>query len=204
MPGNINEFKASFKVDPAKSSKFDVLIPVPLTMVQYLNIGQKLSFRCENAELPGRTLVTTEQKTYGPTEKHPYMTTYNDINLTFIVSDDMSEKQFFDAWMEIINPSTNYNFKYRGDYVTTVTINQYDSVNQKSYSVDLIDAYPIAVNQLDLDWSSEATHKLVVVFAYTSCINNSVQSVVNSAIDTGIGGIINQITGSSGLGGGLR
>ena len=40
--------------------------------------------------------------------------------------------------------------------------------DESSYSVDLFEAYPISVNQLDLDWSAEGHHKLTVVFAYTS------------------------------------
>ena len=203
MSGSISDFKASFNLSPARANRFDVNIPIPVTMIQYLNIGKQLTFRCENAELPGRTLATADQKTYGPVEKHPYMTTYNDINLGFIVSDDMSEKLFFDAWMEIINPSSNYNFKYRGDYVTTMTVNQYDATNSLIYSVNLIDAFPIAVNQMDLDWSSDSNHKLTVVFAYTSWQNNSVQSLISSAIDTGAGGIINNFTGPAGLGGSI-
>ena len=44
---------------------------------------------------------------------------------------------------------------------------QYNVTNEASYGCQLIDAYPIAVNQLDLDWTSDGHHKLTVVFAYT-------------------------------------
>jgi hypothetical protein len=193
MAGSINDFKSSFRTDLARPNKFDVRIPVPLVLLQYRNIAQQLSFRCETADLPGRTLATFDQKIYGPTEKFPYQSTYNESNLTFIVSDSMDEKLFFDAWMEVINPSTNYNFKYKGDYCTNVTINQYDVTNKLSYSVDLIDAFPIAINQLDLDWSNDGHHKLTVVLAYTYWRNNSVQNVLSSAIDAGIGGAVSQL-----------
>ena len=203
MAGTINDFRASFKGDIARPHRFDVMIPVPLTLIQYRNIAQQLTLRCEAAEMPGRTLATMEQKIYGPTEKFPYHTTYTDMNLTFMVSEDMAEKQFFDAWMELINPTTNFNFKYKGDYATPITINQYDLQNQKTFSVDLIDAYPISVNQLDLAWNNDGYHKLAVTFAYTYWKNNSVQNVLNSAITAGIGGFIDKVTGVSGLGGNI-
>ena len=65
MAGNINEFKSSFRTDISKPNRFDVSFPVPLTLIVYRNIAQTLSLRCENAELPGRTIATMEQKIYG-------------------------------------------------------------------------------------------------------------------------------------------
>lgn len=182
MPGSINQFKSSFKTDVARNSRFDVMIPVPLTLIQYRNMSEKLSFRCEIAGLPSRTLSTLNQQIYGPSEKFPYQSSYGDLTLSFIVSDDMSEKLFFDAWLELINPSTNYNFKYKNDYTTQIAINQYDLEGKKSYSVDLVDAFPIDVSQMDLDWSSEGFHKLNVVMSYSYWRNNSVESLISGAV----------------------
>ena len=173
MAGSITEFKSSFSTDLARPSKFDVDIPIPLGLIPYRGIARKLTMRCENAELPGRTLATTAMKIYGVEEKFPYGTSYSDLSLTFIVSDDMKEKEFFDAWINWINPTINYNLKYKQDYAVGLRINQYDLHNKVSYSVDLIDAFPTAMNQLDLDWSSDGHHKLTVSFAYTSWKNNS-------------------------------
>ena len=198
MAGSINDFKSSFVTDLARPSRFDVSIPVPLTLYPFLNTSRKLNFRCETAQLPSRTFATMDQK-FGsnPIEKYPYQPQYNDVELTFVVSDDMSEKIFFDSWLEYINPSYTFNFKYKSDYATTVTINQYDVASNKTYSINLIDAYPIAVNQLDLDWSNTDYHKLTVVFAYTYWQNNSIQALGTSLLQTAI----SQITaGFGGLG----
>jgi hypothetical protein len=195
MPGNLNDFKASFKTDIARANKFDVSFPVPLTLILYRNISQRLTLRCESAELPGRSLATTEQKIYNISEKFPYQTTYNDANFTFLVSDDMAEKEFFDSWLEFINPSTNFNFKYKGDYSTTVSVNQYDVQNKKTYSVDLIEAYPVAVNQMSLDWASDSLHKLTVTFAYSYSRVNSLTTSLKTAVTSGIGGLVTGVGG---------
>jgi hypothetical protein len=201
MAGSINDFKSSFATDLARPNRFDVSIPIPLTLVLYRSVAQTLTFRCESANIPGRTLATADQKIYNINEKFPYQTTYNDMDLTFIVSDDMQEKEFFDAWMEFINPSTNFNMKYKGDYATSVVINQYNVSNEKTYSIELIDAYPISVNQMDLNWSSDGYHKLNVTLAYTYWKNNNLASSLKSAATNGIGGAISQSFG--GLGGSL-
>jgi hypothetical protein len=41
---------------------------------------RNLAFRCEAAQLPGRTFDTVEQKTYGPIEKFVNITTYTDLD----------------------------------------------------------------------------------------------------------------------------
>lgn len=198
MAGNINDFKSSFQKDLSRPHKFDVNIPIPLTLIPYIKSAKSLTYRCENAQLPGRTFATAEQKTYGPVEKYPYLNTYTDIDMTFIVDDDMTQKIFFDAWLNYINPLYNNNMRYKGDYSTVVTVNQYDVTNQISYSVNLYDAYPISINQMDLDWSSDGYHKLNVTFAYTYWQNNSLQALGMELVDAGINAVNNIIGGLGG------
>ena len=158
MPGNINDFLTSFKGDLARPSRFEV----------YITGERDLTLRCETAELPGKTMVTHDQKFYGTIEKYPYQHSYNDMNLTFIVGDDMYERIFFDDWMDSVGGTqSNFNFNYKDTYVRDVLVTQFDLYGNPSYKVKLINAYPIAVNQLDLDWSTDGHHKLTVVLAYT-------------------------------------
>lgn len=179
MAGSIADFKASFNTDLARASRFDVSLNVPLSLLFASPMSQrKLTYRCESAQLPGRTFATMDRKTYGPVEKLPYLTTYNDIDLTFILDDDMKTKLMFDAWLDLVNPKQTNNLNYRSTYATSMIINQYDAANKKTYSVELKDAYPISMNQLDLDWASDGVHKLTVTFAYTKWTNNSITNYI--------------------------
>ena len=171
MAGSISAFKSSFTRDLARPNRFDVyMFPPPGISDNYAvtaSSSTQLMYRCEIAQLPGRTFATADQRTYGPVEKYPYLTTYNDLDLTFIVSDDMREKILFDEWIELINPKTTNNFSYKEEYSTDILINQYDLSNNLTYSAKIIKAYPMSMNQMDLDWSSDGYHKLMVTFAYT-------------------------------------
>ena len=198
MAGNINDFKASFTKDVARTNRFDVEIPVPLTLIPYVSSARSLIYRCETAQFPGRTFATTEQKTYGPIEKFPYLNTYNDLDLTFIVDDDMSQKVFFDAWMSYINPLYNNNYRYKGDYATTLVVNQYDVSGEKTYSINLVEAFPISMNQMDLNWGDDSYHKLSVTFAYTYWQNNSLQALGMELIDAGINSVTSALGGLDG------
>jgi hypothetical protein len=197
MAGSINEFKSSFRGDLSRPNKFDVNVNIPLVLIPYVSGARSLVYRCENAQLPGRTLATTEQKTYGPIEKFPYLTTYNDIDLTFVVDDDMQQKILFDAWLNFINPLYNNHIRYKQEYATILTINQYDVTNKLTYSINLYDAYPISMNQMDLDWSSDGYHKLNVTFAYTYWQNNSIQALGMQFVDAGLAAVSNIINGVS-------
>jgi len=198
MAGSISEFKSSFSTDVARPSRFDVEVPIPLGLVPYLGISRKLKFRCESAELPSRSISTVPMKIYGPVENYPYQTTFQDITLTFIVGDNMEEKLFFDAWLEWINPSLTYNFKFKGDYAVPLRINQYDVQNKVSYSVDLIDAFPVAINSMQLDSSADGYHKLTVSFTFTSWKNNSFEALGMQLLEAGIGSVIDQLGGLGG------
>ena len=86
---NISELLYSFK-DLARPNRFDVFIPIPVALLSYYSGGARdLSFRCDQAELPSRTLATADRKIGSvPVQKFPYLSTYNDLTLTFLVGGD--------------------------------------------------------------------------------------------------------------------
>lgn len=164
--GSISDFLSSFNKELARPHHFDVSVALPPNLGDYKRSERALSLRCESTELPGRSLMTTSMKIYGVEEKFPYMSSYNDISLTFIVSDDMIEKKIFESWLNFIHPTATFNFKYKYEYARDMVITQYDLKKKMSYQVILKNAYPIAVNPLSLDWGSDGYHKLNVTFVY--------------------------------------
>jgi hypothetical protein len=208
MPSSINTFLSSFKRDLARPSRFEVQFNVPQVIQNASNIANiaafssaliggdsaalreqnkvNLTLKCENAQLPSRTLMTTDQKIYGFSEKYPYETSYNDAEFVFIVSDDMGEKVLFDMWLNLVSPKSSYNVNYKETYVTDINVIQFDLYNRPTYNVVLRKAFPIVVNQLDLDWSSDSFHKLTVVFAYSDWIVGPASQYNTGATTTAI------------------
>ena len=156
----LSNLKSKLSPSPARASRF-------LVTIDKTGFGGA-EYLCHTSQLPGRTFATTEQRTYGPIEKFPYLATYNDLDLTFYVDSKSNNihKNFID-WMNEINPISTNDFAYRSDYSTTIHITQYDDVNTVIRQIKCTGAYPISMNQLDLDWSSEAFHNLTVTFAFT-------------------------------------
>jgi hypothetical protein len=171
MVANISEFLNSFPKEVARPYNFTVNITGPI--ISPFDT-RSLSFRCEGSELPSRTFSLVEQKTYGPVQYFPVQNFYEKVNLTFICSDDMREKELFDSWMDIMsNAATNtpegvqFDFEYKDNYRGTVEIIQYDLAGKESYKARLFEAFPISVHPMKLDWAAaNEVHKLMVTFAY--------------------------------------
>ena len=138
------------------------------------SVDKTFSFRCEKAELPGRTLATAEDVVGGgPALKLPYDVTYNDISLSIICSADMKERKFFEEWMDRIigrGGRTNAGLvSYYSDYALGVSL-KVDQLNESGntlISYTLQDIYPTALTPMNAAWEENNTYqRFGVTLAY--------------------------------------
>jgi hypothetical protein len=149
----------------ARTNRFRVIFTTPLAGGESEDYRQ-ISLNCESAEIPGRDLTTTESRIYGPTFKTPYMTSYNDISFTFLCDAALVEKRVFDEWMSMINPKDTFDFEYRDSYTTTVVIEQLSDNQVTTYSCKLIEAYPVQVNAMPVNWADDNYQRVTVTMTY--------------------------------------
>lgn len=121
------------------------------------------SFRCEKAELPGRSISTSDDTGGGgPALKLPYDVTYNDIQISIICSADMKERIFFESWIDsIVGPAGEANgasvgglISYFEDYARGVTleVQQLDESGKVLLSYLLHDVYPTVISPMNATW----------------------------------------------------
>lgn len=132
----------------------------------------RLQFMCEQAEVPGKVLATTDIHYYGPIFKSPHEISMNQTSLTFFVSEAMDEKAFFDAWVSFISGQDNgYDMNFRSDYATTIditTLKDVDTIDDAgSMTLTLNDAFPISVAPIQTSWGDDAFQQIMVDFVYT-------------------------------------
>lgn len=195
-PANLSmpDFQALYSKygEPAKSSRFLVSLLPPPAILNYRGGStypvNELSYLCEAAELPGRGFMTADLRYYGPNFKSPYQSVYEDINLTFLVRDKFGEREFFDNWMEVINPSNRYDFAYRNSYLATINIFQMSDVSidaegegstkqgQQRYALTLQKAFPILVNPQPVTWADDNFQRVTVTFTYTRWIRTGLDT----------------------------
>ena len=180
----LSEFLAEINAKgTSKASHFDVVFTFPTAIATGAGRGgnglvtnRDIAIRCESADLPGRQLVTIDNKVYGPIYKTVYQSLFSDLNLTFLETKDMDFRYSFERWMEYIHPTAlSNNVEYYNNYTTGMIITQYDQVGvegiisdryKKTLTYNIYDAFPINVNQLTGSWSDDGFHKLQVSFAY--------------------------------------
>lgn len=156
----------------AKACRFAVRIrPTGEFLLNYSNFMQELTYLCESAEIPGRGFMNMDVRYYGPSQKLPFQSSYDDINMTFLCRNRSLERQFFDDWMLIINPVNTYDFNYRDQYRAEIDIYQYSTIGTKEHSaqywITLHNAYPLLISPQPVTWADDQIQKVVVSFTYT-------------------------------------
>jgi len=134
------------------------------------DFSRSLALLCESAELPGKSLITHEARVYGPTYKVPYQAQYGEMNLTFLCTNDFSERTLFDRWMEAILPSDTNNPRFpksdKSRYMTNIQIIKYDDTAQEIYIIELQDAFPTSIAAQQMSWQDDGFLRLTVQFSY--------------------------------------
>ena len=157
-----NNFKVSLILASTGVSGADIDI-----MPGISSIKDTFEFRCEKAELPGRTVATTDDSMSGTTLKLPYDMTYNDIQLSIICSTDMLERKFFEQWMDFIvkpgklsRPNAG-TIAYYSDYAkgNKLKVWQLDDSGKSILAYTCHDVYPIAMTPMNATWEENNTYQ---------------------------------------------
>lgn len=181
MAFDINKFRTHFSNynEVSRSDKFNVYIPVPSEVDDGSGYGlEELSLQCEVSQLPDRTINMIEFRHYGFTKRIPHNNQYNQTTFTFLCTGDLMEKKLFDRWLDLLIPASsglvNYPINEDGSlrYEVDVEVRQYDMQGKLIYSVNLIQAIPIHVDQMQLDWNNDQVHRLTVTFAYLKWLSS--------------------------------
>ena len=161
----------------AKSCRFAVrILPTGLNnpLKKYYDMFRDLIYLCEVAEFPGRGFESISYRYYGPEQKQPFQTRYEDINLTFLCRSQSPERELFDDWMDLIHPVNTYDFNYKDDYACQIDIfqfSEYDTLqygtSDPEYMFSLKDAWPTLVNPQPVTWADDQFLRLGVTFTYS-------------------------------------
>lgn len=161
----------------AKSCRFAVrILPTGINnpLRQYYDMFRDLIYLCEVAEFPGRGFESISYRYYGPEQKQPFQSRYEDINLTFLCRSESPERELFDDWMDLVHPITTYDFNYKDDYACQIDIfqfSEYDTIGYGSsdpeYMFSLKDAWPTLVNPQPVTWADDQFLRLGVTFTYS-------------------------------------
>jgi hypothetical protein len=179
-----------------KSSRFAVQI-IPsgvdsfLSKLGYSELMNQFTYLCEAAEFPGRGFMNMDMSYHGPNFKVPYQSDYQETAMTFLCRTDSFERQFFDDWMEIINPTSTFDFSYKDNYKCQINMFQFSDAGRRTttdpnretaipsptnsefteplatYAWTFHDAWPVLVSPQPVTWADDNFQRLAVSFSYT-------------------------------------
>lgn len=161
-----------------KSSKYAIrIVPVGnlLLSLGYGDFLNHFTYLSDSAEMPGRAFMSLDIRYYGPNFKIPFQSQYEDMTITFLCRTESFERQFFDDWMEIINPTNLWDFNYRDSYRSRIEIFQLAThgtdntatAPKSVYKWTVHDAYPVVINPQPVTWADDQFQRLTVSFTYT-------------------------------------
>jgi hypothetical protein len=150
----------------AKSHRFEVQIQAPPGLVP--EDARFASLFADGTQLPTTRLNTVTQRMWGSPRLLPLWAEYggDNITLNFHLDRKYAVKRFFDGWIDKVVSRDTSLVSYYSNYIADIMIGQLDEKEDITYMVVLKEAYPIAVNPVQLDMNSVGLSRLSVTFAY--------------------------------------
>jgi len=182
MANNLNNFISKLKSDGvARTNRFTVILNTPTSIIGTYDIQSMLMY-CAQANLPGINMSSNPARIFGETFEFPYEKIYAPLTLTFYVDTNMEIKKFFDEWYSAIQDPYTREFGYYKDYTTNIQIFVQNVKNNDVYSLNLFEAYPKTVNDIQLDYSSNnQIMTMSVTFAYRYFIAEQQMGIVQNS-----------------------
>jgi hypothetical protein len=204
---NISRFSTNINQrGTLQNNKFLVQITVPsIRNLTSYNLGSVLEFRASSIKMPGIdfNIIQTYRYGIGPLQKTPTNVQFKDIGISFIEDKQNSIWKFFSTWMDQIfkfQPGTQgrpsvgmtYLAAYKDYYISpTMKILIFDNEGNTVNTINLTQAFPISLNDIDLSWSEQSElMKINVGFTFTEWyfdarpLNGVVTSTVSATVAT--------------------
>ena len=143
-----------------------------------LNVQQKMSLMCTEAELPGTAYNATSAIGHyqGIQESFATLREYPPLNLTFYVDVNHVMIEVFEKWMNYINPSSSERasnsfkrLKYPKSYKEIIHITKYERDFRKTgnlLSYEFINVWPTNMSSMKVNYGQSNVLKLSVQLAY--------------------------------------
>ena len=182
---NISDFVTQVgKSGFARSNRYSIEMALPATTYSD-NDYRKMMLLCENVQLPGLNINTTQIRTFGEIREMPYEFNYDPVQFGFYVDGDMVIKGIFDQWVQSIQRGKTRNFNYYKDYISDeMKIFVEDLNDDTKYIVTLYEVYPKTLSAVQMGYDQKDIMKLQVTMNYRHWKSEVITKVEPSSSNT--------------------
>lgn len=155
MSSSITDFKAALAGGGARSNRFEVLIDFP-SYAGTPDTARKTPYLVSSTQIPGSTLGTIEQPFRGRVLKLPGDRTFDTFETVFVNDTDFDLHDAFERWHNQMNAYTSNTTGSSevGDLLSTVTLYQLGSRDQRIKEYNLLLAWPSIIAPIELSQDS--------------------------------------------------
>jgi hypothetical protein len=182
MAFNISEFKTVINRygGPARKNLFEV----SLNVLDARTGRSDHTFFCKSVTVPGINLTVQDYRPngFGLMQTIPTAISPDQLNCVFILDSQHIMLSFFHRWIQkVVNYDVSggifsqvddqlpYEFGYKDEYVTRMTIRHYSTDYNGFYEYTFEDVFPTQVSGTDLSWEDNDSYSTVTInFAYSS------------------------------------
>ena len=172
----------------ASPNKFRVMFSSIPTKVGDGDDMKHLALMCDQVTIAGRTIQSALNMEYGLRREIAYNgPTYDIINMSFVCTTDMLEKNMLDKWNDmIVSASNNFNVAYYDDYVGEMNVATLDRHGELTgYIINYHKIWPKTVSSIDLNHATQnATMRVTTQMSYENWSTNFVAKDHNKSVKT--------------------
>ena len=192
-----DRFRAQFEVGLgyASPNRFEVELPDIAFMTKVDGSSTKdtsdkemRNMLCTAMNMPGKTIQTVDRQIGIQKTAVAVGHSMPNVTLTFYLTNTYSMKNYFDEWHQCVTSQDEngaMNVGYYRNYIKDIVLKQYTRNARRSYEITLIDAYPVAVNQIELSNQPQSQiAEVTVEIAYRTFVTERTKSGLG-----GLGGL---------------
>lgn len=123
--------------------------------------------RCESIAFPGQNIETSPDTIrLGPLRSHAFGVNYGPVNAIFLCDEELSERRLFENWHRLVFEAESFKVGYYDEYITDMTIDQYNDKDEVTYSMVLREVFPKNITELALTTTAGELHRISVELIY--------------------------------------
>lgn len=163
-----NKYEIYFTLPAGVNSSFNFVHPVARNGVVrakdfLMNSTGSINIKCHTALFPQRTLATAERLQNSSPFRVPYSSNYDPITLSFYADGTADTRRYFDVWQNIVINVDSNTLNFYDEFTSDIFIWNLDDAGRRTYGIQCIEAYPLAVGASDISYSNQNNFQNVTV-----------------------------------------
>ena len=178
---SLSQFSSNIaKKGLASPNKFRIRFTMPSVVN---NPKEEFNLMVENVDLAGRNVNSAINIEYGVRREVAYNApAYDPLNITFLCSQDMSEKRKLEEWNNhIVKVNRGFDVEYYDNYTGSITVDVLDKNLKSRYYVEYLEAYPKVINSIPFNHTTtNQTVRVTASFVYSYYLTENTKRAINA------------------------